>query len=196
MRFSVLRTFWRSGHLSTKGWVETRNWSPNCQPTTILPVGVLAPVPCWKLHKLSDLRLATPYSSSVYTRVRPQDKAFTFRVQLLLITRLFLIHLVSPSPLNPIEVVDKRRSNFVGIVTASHRGQIWAPKVACRPGDLSPGEYLVLPEFLHMMAVEEQWNLTGGKMEAPEGQSDDEKAFASRFANLVEISNELWDVKM
>jgi hypothetical protein len=78
-----------------------------------------------------------------YSRFPPLHKKHVYRIPLILISRLFLMHLVStlsPSNLNAL-------ANKIGeIQMPSHVPRLFGPKVVARPRDLSPGEY---ETFMH-----------------------------------------------
>lgn len=145
---------------------------------------------------VTELELSQPYSSASYTRAPPEHQTFKYRTVITLITRLFLIHLMTPSPTRPVEEIDKLQRSIATWQMPSTGGfaQLWAPKIACRPGDLSPGEYSQLAGMMQMLNMEE-WFSAGKDDAGKPAQSDDEKAFSRRLVDLTIISKTLWNVK-
>lgn len=145
-------------------------------------------------HVASGLELSPAYSSATYTRVPPEHKTFKCRLPIMLVTRLFLIHLMSPSPSTSVEDIDKLRHTISTWQVPSSFAQLWAPKIACRPGELSPGEYAQLAGMMQTLNMDEWFNLSIGK--ATDGpKTEDEKAFARRLVNLALIYKSFWNVK-
>jgi hypothetical protein len=85
-----------------------------------------------------------------YSRLPPDHKKFPYRVPLMLITRLFLLHLIAT--LSDEMLVQFR--DYLGRCTntmPSSMAQVFPPKVFSRPADLSPGEYDTLARLFGTM---------------------------------------------
>ncbi|KZW01579.1 hypothetical protein EXIGLDRAFT_830040 [Exidia glandulosa HHB12029] len=146
------------------------------------------------------IELQPPYDQTSYTRLPPDHQTFKYRPIITLIARLFLIHLMTPSFSKSIEDVDALQQYLLQTQIPSTGGfaQLWGPKIACRPGDLSPGEYVQLAGMMQVLNIQEWFKSSGGK-EGGGGQvefgSVEEKAFARRLVDLALISKTLWNVK-
>ncbi|KAJ7673440.1 hypothetical protein B0H17DRAFT_1083039 [Mycena rosella] len=137
---------------------------------------------------LKDIELS--YPCSVYTRTLPDP----FRTQMVRIIRLFLIHFLAspafprehnptgtPSD-DPLHNAKALEWSINGSSIPSSYTQLWAPKIVCRPGELSPPEYIALPFYL--------WNITMG-MEEGEFEGE-ERAYRRRLLNLTIVYRALF----
>lgn len=148
---------------------------------------------------LLDLELAPEYSSATYKRLPPGHQTHPYRTPIVLLTRLFLIHLVSPSPSRDLAAVDAFQRDIGGwAMPTGPYAQLWAPKFACRPGDLSPGEYDWFSRIAHTHNVSEWFQPPSNEGEdtTPKDlKSPGDVAFARRLVNFAIAANSLWDVK-
>ncbi|KZW01593.1 hypothetical protein EXIGLDRAFT_760796 [Exidia glandulosa HHB12029] len=144
-----------------------------------------------------NLKLQPPYDQASYTRLPSGHQTHKYRTNIMLISRFLTIQFMTPSPSRTVEAIDAVQRSFADL--AMPRGadyaQVWGPKIACRPGDLSPGEYALLASIWNIMTVDE-WSVGSAE---PGGERQfatvEEKAFAMRFVNLGLMYNALWDVE-
>ncbi|EJD50561.1 hypothetical protein AURDEDRAFT_182461 [Auricularia subglabra TFB-10046 SS5] len=150
---------------------------------------------------LLDLNLAPEYSSAAYKRLPPEHQTHPYRTPIVLLTRLFLIHLMTPSPSNTIAAVEQlRRTLATWQLPYGPGAQVWAPKFATRPGDLSPGEYAQLSimaqtlNFLEWFKPAVKGDGNDGEHSSSSTQSPLEVPYSRRLVNVAIISKSLWNV--
>ena len=124
--------------------------------------------------------LSAPRSTESYSRLPPQHETHPFRLPIILIVRLFLIHATTPSPTNSQSSVSYLEELFRGF-----RGQNpwWPPKYMSLPGHLSPGEYKDIGTALAVLSA----MITD--IGEPQGSTEEERqksrAVNKRFTNLA-----------
>ncbi|KAH8099891.1 hypothetical protein BXZ70DRAFT_225220 [Cristinia sonorae] len=139
-----------------------------------------------QLIKDINQNLAAPYSSATYTRVPKDHKTYPFRLSLALITRLFLIHITTPSASISEESIQYLETLLSGVQGPD---PMWAPKYLCLPGALSPGEYDLLAQMLpvyarvHMRGKQSDAEKEEGKKKGTEAWK--KTAYESRFFFLA-----------
>ncbi|TCD66502.1 hypothetical protein EIP91_001278 [Steccherinum ochraceum] len=151
---------------------------------------------------IRDIQLSSAYSSDTYKRVPEGHPTYAYRLPTTLIARLFLIHLATPSPTRTTSDL-RKLENWLGAIPPFPNAptKLWPPKLLCRPGELSPGEYDAVLSVLPVigeadMDLDAEENPDEAK-EAGAGKKMSEQrwkkvAFMSRYHNLAHISRMLF----